>query len=346
MNIIYGLSGEGYGHSSRAQVILPFLKKLGHNVKVITYGKAFEILEGKYEIFQIHGMHLVFEEDILKKRKTFLENLKNYPKNLSQSKEINKFVGDFHPDLFITDYEPTTYLLSKIYKKPLISVGNHHMIDNYNLKVPKKFYSQKVLTKIINKLFTPSADFFILTTFLKVKARNKNTILVAPIVREEVIKLKPKNKGKILVYLNKTDQILETLKGINEKFVVYGFNIKKKEGNLEFKTKENFLKDLQDCKAIISTAGFSLISEAIYLKKPFLAIPQKGQFEQIFNSITLKQAGFGEYFENPTEKQIGYYLKNLKEYERHLRNYNPDYNEIFTALKTKISSISQHKLAV
>lgn len=339
MNIIYGLSGEGYGHSSRALVIIPFLKKLGHNIKIITYGKACETLKDKYPIFQIHGMHLIFEEDVLKKRKTILSNIKDYPKNLSESKEIKNFISKFKPDLFITDYEPTTYLLSKIYKKPLISIGNHHIIDNYNLKVPKRFYSQKILTRLVNNLFTPNADYFVITTFLKTKPKKKNVILVAPIVRQEIKKLKPKVKDKILVYLNKTDKILDKLKGINENFLVYGFNINKKEGNLEFKTKETFLKDLKDCKAIISTAGFSLISEALYLKKPFMAVPQKGQFEQVFNAITLKQEGFGEYSDDPTEKQIKQFLKNLNKYRKNLTEYSPNYNEIFSALKSAINSI-------
>jgi UDP:flavonoid glycosyltransferase YjiC (YdhE family) len=39
-----------------------------------------------------------------------------------------------------------------------------------------------------------------------------------------------------------------------------------------------YLEELKACKAIIATAGFTLMSEALYLKKPYLALPLKGQF--------------------------------------------------------------------
>src|SRR6185369_12152091 len=43
---------------------------------------------------------------------------------------------------------------------------------------------------------------------------------------------------------------------------------------------DGFLRDLSGAKAVIANAGFSLISEGLYLDKPYLAIPVKNQFEQ------------------------------------------------------------------
>ena len=36
--------------------------------------------------------------------------------------------------------------------------------------------------------------------------------------------------------------------------------------------------------AVITSAGFTLLGEAVYLHKPVLAIPVEGQFEQILNA--------------------------------------------------------------
>lgn len=341
MNILYGLSGEGYGHSSRALLVIPFLEKLGHKVKVLAYGKAADVLKNRFDVFEIYGMHLVFENYRINKRKTILHNLINFPKNYFERKKIKKVIEEFKPDLCISDYEPLTYIISKVYHLPLISIGNHQIMDYKKMNIAKEHYSEYLSVRAINKSFTPSADYFIITTFLDMKNK-KNVYFVPPIVREEVKKFKCSNEGKILVYLNNADYVLDVLRKINGEFIVYGFNINKKEGNLEFKTKESFEKDLANCKAIISTAGFTLISEAIYLKKPLLAVPQKGQFEQVFNAITLKEKGFGDYADSGTlnERNVQNFLKNLGKYKKNLRNYKADYNKIFEVLKNVLKKVN------
>jgi len=45
MKILYGLSRDGFGHSSRARTIIPYLEKKGHKVKVMTYGRAVKVLK-------------------------------------------------------------------------------------------------------------------------------------------------------------------------------------------------------------------------------------------------------------------------------------------------------------
>lgn len=41
-----------------------------------------------------------------------------------------------------------------------------------------------------------------------------------------------------------------------------------------------FLQDLASAKAVMATAGFTLISESLQLGKPYLAMPMDGQYEQ------------------------------------------------------------------
>ena len=65
---------------------------------------------------------------------------------------------------------------------------------------------------------------------------------------------------------------------------------------------DGFLHDLAGCKAIIANAGFSLVSEALYLGKPYLAVPVQHQFEQIFNAYFLDKEGYGAFWEELTKK--------------------------------------------
>ena len=43
--IVYGVSGEGSGHSSRARVMIKHLEKLGHAVKVVSYDRGYNNLK-------------------------------------------------------------------------------------------------------------------------------------------------------------------------------------------------------------------------------------------------------------------------------------------------------------
>ena len=151
-----------------------------------------------------------------------------------------------------------------------------------------------------------------------------------PIVRDDVRGLKPKVGKSVLVYLSKGDRkMLNGLRGINEEFVVYGFDVAKKVGNVEFRKRESFLGDLKDCKCVIGTAGFSLMGEAIYLRKPYLAIPLKGQFEQVQNAWFLEKAWFGVFASELTEESVVGFLGGLGGYRRELSKYKFDEGKLF-----------------
>ncbi len=92
----------------------------------------------------------------------------------------------------------------------------------------------------------------------------------------------------------------------------YGFGREGREGNIIFKkpSLDGFLRDLMSCKAIIANAGFSLVTEALHLGKPYLAIPVNHQFEQIFNAYWLNKMGYGAYWEDLNKERVESFLYN------------------------------------
>ena len=76
MRILYGVCGDGFGHSSRAKVIGRYLQESGHEVKIMTYGRAFEVLKDTFDVFEISGMEMQFINGELKKRETLKYNIK------------------------------------------------------------------------------------------------------------------------------------------------------------------------------------------------------------------------------------------------------------------------------
>ena len=348
MKILYGLAGEGFGHSSRAREIIPYLQKKGHEVKVLTYGQALKVLKKDgFDVFKVYGMHLIFDKNKLNYKETLKEGLTNFLSNAKKAKKIYSLMKE-NFDLCITDMEPLVSMLSKWYSLPLLSIDNQHRLVNLKLKIPEKYQQDYLLAKHITNLFASRADYYIITNFGKAivkKEYKKNTFLVPPIVRKSIRELKRQKNNFILVYLTKKNyEITNILKQIDEHFVVYGFDIEKKEKNLVFhKTGDNFLNDLSKCKAIIATSGFTLISESLYLKKPYFAIPLKGQFVQVFNALILKDSGFGDYSEDVSKEELVLFLKNTKKYEKSLKRYKFDYNLLFKTLDLVLNKIQNEK---
>lgn len=344
MKILYGVSGYGYGHCSRASSIIPHLLKQGHEVKIMTYGKPIDILTKKgFDVFPIKGAYIYYRKNKINKPKTLFRAITSLSSNLKNIKKIcnlmkNKF------DLVISDFEPLSSYLSLIYNIPLISIDNQHLLTNCKVKPPKEDFINFQISKLISRLFIPKAYHYIVINFsnLEIKKRfKKNTTLVPPIIRPEVINSKPIQGDKVLVYFSeKNNDNLNLLKKINQKFVVYGYDNKKNEKNIIFHDSgERFAKDLAECKAVISTSGFSLISEAIFMKKPLLVLPLHGHFEQQINAIFLKESGFGDYSENLSEEKLSSFLDNLYNYNKKLKNFNIDSKKLMSVLDKLIKDI-------
>ena len=74
-------------------------------------------------------------------------------------------------------------------------------------------------------------------------------------------------------------------------------------------------------KAIVANSGFSLVTEALHLAKPYLAVPVDHQFEQIFNAYWLQKMGYGAYWEDLNKERVESFLYNLPVFRERLADY-------------------------
>lgn len=336
VNILYGVSGEGSGHASRGKEVLDHLSKK-HNVHVITYGKAYPYLKQYFPTTEIYGFHLDFKNNKIAYAGTFKKNIQNLITSSQKFKELRSLLERFKPDIIITDFEPTCYYLSKLYHIPLLSLDNQHRITNLALDVPKNYKKEYLLCKLVIRLFVPKADYYFVTSFFTEKTTEKQTFLFSPILRKEVLDLRPTRGNHILVYQTSASnqRLLALLRRIPEQFIIYGYNQDKKQGDLRFKTfsTQGFLHDLASCKAVITNGGFTLMTEALHLRKPLLSEPIQGQFEQIVNAYYLEKLGYGMHRDVVEKKDILLFLRRLSVYRKHLRAYkNKNMGALFKAL--------------
>ncbi|MCP4368856.1 MAG: hypothetical protein GY797_12195 [Deltaproteobacteria bacterium] len=127
----------------------------------------------------------------------------------------------------------------------------------------------------------------------------------------------------------------------SENFIVYGYDEDRTEKNLIFKpfSRHEFLDNLSSSKAVFATAGFTLMTESFYLKKPYLALPMKGQFEQQLNALWLEELNLGKNGSQVDYHQIGSFLYHAPELQLKRNQYKQkDQNEIKSKLDELFAS--------
>jgi uncharacterized protein (TIGR00661 family) len=331
--IIYAACGEGMGHAIRTSVVLEHLKQ-ENDIIVFASGRAFEYLSGKFEdVYKIYGFNTVYENNAVNDKKTFIKAMKNLPRDVRDNiKLLYSIANEFKPDIIISDFEFYSNILSKIIRVPMISIDNMHVITQCQINVPRKYSRDKLKAEGVVRSFIMRPQKYLITSYFYPDIKNNDKVsMFPPILREEILNLKPVKGEHVLVYQTSTSnsELIQTLKDIDENFIVYGFDSEKVDKNLKYRkfNEDQFFSDLESCKAVLANGGFTLISESIYLKKPVLSIPVKGQFEQILNAIYLERLGYGEFHEELNVGIVEQFLSRLNIYDESLRSYHQNGNK-------------------
>src|SRR3989344_8096594 len=322
--ILYGINGVGLGHAIRSSVVLDYLSK-EHEIFILTSNRAYSHLNKYYDnTHNIEGVELVFKKNEIVNMPTIFRNVRKVSKkNIDKFNFIKRKIDKFKPQIVISDVEFFSGWYSRKNNIPLISIDNQHYLIFGDYKFPSKYSWQHSKTKMIIELLTKKANYYLITTFLKNKIKEKDNIFCSPpLIRDSVLNAKPSNGDYIFVYQSTKsyEKLFSILKSVNEKFIIYGFDRTSQEGNLTFKRfneDKEFIDDLSNSKAVISNGGFTLISEALYLKKPILVIPIKKHFEQVINGLYVKQWNHGEMYDDLTFDRIRSFINKLKEYKKY-----------------------------
>jgi uncharacterized protein (TIGR00661 family) len=328
MNIVYGVSGEGLGHSFEAIEMIRLLHEHGHTVKILTFGdRACDCLK-QFAPKRIAGFSLYVNARGLSFLSIIFKNMCCFSFYLKNWRLLRDELRRFDPDIFITSYEPFTTLASHLLRKPLISIGNQNELLHIEKPRGVSLIEFK-LAQWVTRVFTYHASHYIIKTLRKVETPHHNVYFVSPHVQDEIRRLSPTNGDHILVYLTQPNtRLINLFKSMPEKFIVYCNNKVGTEQNITYRASgPGYLLDLSGCRAIIGTTGFALIHDSIYLKKPFFGVPINRQFEQIYNASFLKESGLGEFSLNVTKKDLENFLANLELYRHRLARYQLDYGE-------------------
>lgn len=346
--IFYCICGEGMGHAIRSSVIIDRIKDK-YDVYIFSSDRAYKYLNEKFDnVYKIGGFNTVYINNKVNNTKTLINALKRNPLNIKEGyEELYKKARKLSPDVIVTDFEIYATMVSKLLSIPLISLDNIHMITQTAIDYPPKHQGEMLKAKGVIKSYVIKPKIHILTSFFYPKIKpKKRAVLYPPVIREDILKLEPTIEDHIIVYQTSKESVklVEQLKSLNEKFIVYGFNKDEVDKNLTYKlfNENEFYNDLASAKAVICNGGFTFISEAISLKKPIYSVPAIGNFEQTLNGFYVQKLGYGEYHEEMSPKKVEKFLKRLPKYQEKLAKVKKTNNdEIVNELIYRIEKYSK-----
>lgn len=315
MRILYSVCGEGNGHATRSQVSAARLIENGHDVLFVASGQAIRTLGQHYpdRVTPIVGLSMVCYQGALDLHATADQNLSMIPSMVASGGLAWLRAEEFQPNAVVTDVEHFGWIFARSHDLPVVSIDNQMMIRR--CRHAEGVFGSHTGAMQAYKMFcesrVPNADHFIVTSFFfpeLVTDCLSSTTLVKPILRQKVIDLLAKppqaSSGKLLVYKTSSlddESMVRALSAVpNTSFVVYGA---KKDCPLPANalwreySEDGFLQDISTCEGVISNGGMGLTGEALAFGKPILAIPVRGQLEQVTNASYLARLHYGVFAE-------------------------------------------------
>ena len=320
-NILYGVNGEGAGHSTRSREMILHLQKAGHHVVAASFDRGLSNLRDICEVVEIHGFRFTYVNNQVRYNRTLARNLFQARKATRGISQLARLIDERGIELVITDFEPLSCRAGRRRKLPVISIDNQHILTHFKVATPKGYARDLTAARWVTRLMTPYATHYLVTSFFDAPGKRANSEIIPPILRQQFYGARPTSEGPILVYVTSpAPQLVRLLSQVNKEFVAYGFDREGREGNIVFKRPgfESFFEDLLRAEAVIANAGYSLVCEALYLGKPYLAVPVQNQFEQIFNAFWLDRTGYGAFWEELTREKVESFLFNIPQFREKL----------------------------
>jgi len=357
VRILYGVCGEGLGHAIRSAVVGAHLRGLGHDVSFLcSPGRAFDHLRrsGAGRVIPTLGTHMALTENKVDPVGTFLGNAFA---QMAAGPTVHAVTGLMasaaRPDVVITDFEPFAARFAGAAGLPLIAVDNVHFATRCaqpaSVSAGGRFsglgdaLAERHMRPVVQHM-VPGARRYLVTSFVPAgvaPAVGAGTTLHLPILRPETLCAARADGAHVVVYFNdKAARPLHALQGLGARFHVYGTGVTERRtlGDVELRPMSGeFLSDMATARAVIAGAGFTTMTEAIYLGKPLLAVPFEGQYEQILNANHLALAGYGERASSLDRETVSGFLGRADGYRRNLAGLVHDGNrELLSSVEAAI----------
>ena len=178
-NILYGVNGEGAGHSTRAREVLSHLVARGHNVLVASFDRGLRNLQEEFDVTEIFGFRFAYVNNRVRYQRTIAKNLITVPQAAKSLARLKHLVDEREIDLVVTDFEPLTCHVGHKKGLPVISIDNQHCLTNAVVSYPRKYRRDASAAKLVTRLMTPHADAYLVISFFTAAVQEAQHVSVS-----------------------------------------------------------------------------------------------------------------------------------------------------------------------
>lgn len=315
MRILFLVQGEGRGHLTQALSFAQLVESAGHEVIGALVGvtqnrptPAFFSEQFPAPITPLLSPGLVYhtQTNALQPSKTAWKALLNARTYRRSMRQIRDVIESQKPDLVVNFYELLGGLTYGLYRPsvPMICIAHQYLAFHPQFPFPAGQFVDRMLFKITSRLTAWGAREMLALSFdQQPDVPGSRLRVVPPLLRREVVELKPTSGGFFLAYTTHPGLVAQLVKAHQQhpEFPMRVFHSgtqvaeERIDETLTYHAinGQRFLDAMQDCRAVVTTAGFESVCEAFYLGKPVLMIPQPNHFEQACNSLDGQRAGVG-----------------------------------------------------
>jgi uncharacterized protein (TIGR00661 family) len=319
-----------------------------HRVIIYTSHDALVFLREVYppasgiEIREAAGLRFHYTRGKLDMIKTVSRGLK-YRWQLEE--HLTRLKTDFRrdrPDLVITDFEPSVPRAAGRAGVPVVSLDHQHFLLTYDLSsLPRKLRAYAQAMGLFVRMFGIHPQKTVVSAFFFPPLRSgfEQIVQVGPLLRPFVRQTESQVGDHLLCYLRPRtpSRVVDEIVTTDRPLRIYGLGLQPSRGSANFRPihEETFVEDLATSAGVVAGAGNQLLGEAMFFRKPVLAIPERKHHEQRINAHFLKQMGGGDsvFVENLQPSDTQQFLNRLETYRQNIGQSSHSFDGTESALR-------------
>ncbi len=319
MRVLFLVQGEGRGHLTQALALAPMLRRAGHEVVAVLVGAspartvpAFfrDAIGAPVERFDEPGFG--FRAGGVDWGRTAAANLRRLGDFRASLAALDDALARYRPDVVVNFYTLLGGLLGRMRPRkddraPTVCIGHQYAFHHPVYPFPAGNHAARTLARAWTEATVPPGARRLALSFYDapgVPARNLR--VVPPLLRDALAGCDVTDDGSVLVYLLHAAYAPRVVAwsarhpGVPVHVFTEGagsLDARYGTGALAFHALDgaHFLRRMAACHALVCTAGFESVCEALYLGKPALMVPVGGHFEQTCNARDAAALGAGLY---------------------------------------------------
>lgn len=331
--ILWGVCGIGHGHIFRQLPLIDHFAR-DNDIVIFGYGESYDFYKNRFAdnprvtVERVAVPYIPGGADGLDfaAAARMPENRMDYTViNAAAMQAARDRLG--RPDLVVSDYEPVCAQYAYAMGAPLVTVDQQskYLCGDFPAPLNGQDYKDEIERL---RMFFPRAERRLASTFFTVSAKGASDVtLCPPVLGDSILNIRREKSAapEILIYLSSQKPFGQSFDDIaaacaaysGVTFHLFGKNIPPMPAanvNVYRHGDPAFHQVLGRCHGVVSTAGHTLLSEAMYLGIPVYAIPLP-LYEQEMNAHVIEQGGFGLRAPHLDAEMLGQFLSSLSAYE-------------------------------